>query len=395
MVLRRCVSLLLCAVTSAACTAQISPKEARHRAEQGVEALQQWYNPATGLYNTTGWWNSANALTAITDYMSASGSKKYAGVLANTYTRAQVEVRRELRADPKKDMTGFPGFLNKYYDDEGWWALAWIDAYDLTRDVRYLAMARSIFDDMAGGWDQTCGGGVWWSKDRKYKNAIANELFLSVAAHLAMRGPAGERERYAAWAAKQWQWFRGSGMINGDNLINDGLTIDAASGTCTNNKKTVWTYNQGVVLGGLAEWSKRPGNAAVLDDAKRIAGAALTHLTDKDGILHDPCEPKCGADGIQFKGIFMRNLGELNAVSPDARYSKSFAVNANSIWTKDRTPQNTFGTVWSGPVTTPDAGTQSSALDALVAAQPGEQVAGQLEYLRPPGQAVILQLRSE
>ncbi|MBS1800106.1 MAG: glycoside hydrolase family 76 protein [Acidobacteria bacterium] len=356
--------------TTAACIAQTSPKEARHRAELGVSALQQWYNQATGLYNTTGWWNSANAITAITDSMRVSGSKRYVSMLANTYKQAQVDVPKERRTDAKREMTGFPGFLNKYYDDEGWWALAWIDAYDLTRDARYLAMAQSIFDDMAGGWDETCGGGIWWSKDRKYKNAIANELFLSVAAHLAMRGRPAEREKYATWAGREWQWFRGSGMINGDHLINDGLTIDAAAGVCSNNKKTVWTYNQGVVLGGLAEWSKSPGHAAVVDDAKKIADAALTHLTDGDGVLHDVCEPKCGADGIQFKGIFMRNLSALNAVSPEARYSKSFAVNADSIWTRNRTPQNTFGTVWSGPVTAPDAGTQSSAVDALVAAIP-------------------------
>jgi predicted alpha-1,6-mannanase (GH76 family) len=339
-------------------------EEARRRAEVVVEALQRWYVPRTGLYRTTGWWNSANAITAITDYMRVAGERKYVGVLENTFAKAQIAVAKDQQMVDGKEMTGFPGFLNKYYDDEGWWALAWIDAYDLTHERRYLAMAQSIFDDMAGGWDETCGGGIWWSKDRKYKNAIANELFLSVAAHLANR--AGERAKFEEWVAKEWRWFRGSGMINGENLINDGLRIDAATGACTNNGKTVWTYNQGVVLGGLAEWSKA-GHADAIEEAKRIADAALTHLTDKDGVLHDPCEPKCGPDGIQFKGIFMRNLRVLNEVAPEARYRKTFAVNAEAIWTKDRTPENTFGTVWSGLVTTPDAGTQSSAVDALVA----------------------------
>src|SRR6516225_8474168 len=323
-------------------------EEARRRAEQAVEALQRWYVPRAGLYRTTGWWNSANAITAITDYMRVAGETNYVSVLENTFAKAQIAVPKDQQTVDGKEMTGFPGFLNKYYDDEGWWALAWIDAYDLTHERRYLAMAQSIFDDMAGGWDETCGGGIWWSKDRKYKNAIANELFLSVAAHLANR--VSERAKFDAWAAKEWRWFRGSGMINGENVINDGLRIDAATGACTNNGKTVWTYNQGVVLGGLAEWSKA-GRAEGIEEARRIADAALLHLTDKDGVLHDPCEPKCGADGIQFKGIFMRNLRVLNGVAPEERYAKAFQVNAEAIWTKDRTPENTFGTVWSGPVT--------------------------------------------
>jgi predicted alpha-1,6-mannanase (GH76 family) len=268
-------------------------------------------------------------------------------------------------------MTGAPGFLNRYYDDEGWWALAWIDAYDLTGQARYLTMGRSIFADMSGGWDNTCGGGIWWSKDRTYKNAIANELFFSVAAHLAARAatPAA-RAAYEQWAAKEWAWFRQSGMINNQGLVNDGLTIDKSSGACTNNGKTTWTYNQGVLIGALAEWSKTApgGSAALLAQARTIAGASLTRLTDKAGILHDACEPNCGGDGIQFKGIFMRNLQALNRQVHDPAYARFFAVNAQSIWASDRSPGNTFGVVWSGPFATADAGTQTSALDALVAA---------------------------
>jgi predicted alpha-1,6-mannanase (GH76 family) len=367
MVRSRSLALTLCVVSVSVCFAQTSPKEARKRADAGVKALHHWYVTGTGLYRTTGWWNSANAITTITDYMRVTGTKKYTGVLNNTFAKAQMPVPKEqqkLLQSEGKEMTGFPGFLNKYYDDEGWWALAWIDGYDLTHDTRYLTIAQSIFEDMAGGWDQTCGGGIWWSKDRKYKNAIANELFLSVAAHLANRV---KDAKYAEWTAKEWAWFKGSGMINEENVINDGLRIDATTGSCTNNGKTVWTYNQGVVLGGLAEWSKA-GHAEAIGEAKHIADAALTKLSDADGVLHDKCEPKCSADGIQFKGILVRNLSALNTVSAEERYEKSFLTNADAIWSKNRTPENTFGTVWSGPVTAVDAGTQSSALDALVAA---------------------------
>ena len=363
---------LLCVGCVSACRAQgmVSSKEARRRAETGVKALQRWYVPRTGLYRTTGWWNSANAITAITDYMRVSGSKRYVGVLKTTFVQAQVAVPKDQQTVDGKEMTGFPGFLNKYYDDEGWWALAWIDAYDLTHDTKYLAMAQSIFEGMAGGWDETCGGGIWWSKDRKYKNAIANELFLSVAAHLANRV---KDVKYRDWAAKEWSWFRGSGMINGDHLVNDGLRIDASTGVCTNNGKTIWTYNQGVVLGGLAELSKGAGGMEAIAEAKAIADAALVHFADKDGVLHEPCEPKCGADGIQFKGIFVRNLRELDGVAAEERYAKTFAVNAEAIWEKDRTPEDTFGVVWSGPPVVPDAGMQSSALDALVAGMGGRK----------------------
>jgi predicted alpha-1,6-mannanase (GH76 family) len=40
------------------------------------------------------------------------------------------------------------------------------------------------FDYVAQAWDDTCGGGVWWSQARSYKNAITNELFLMGASTL-------------------------------------------------------------------------------------------------------------------------------------------------------------------------------------------------------------------
>src|SRR5581483_2963135 len=139
------------------------------RASHGIQTLMGWFDQAKGLYKTTGWWNSGNVTTLLVDYSRVSGATQYIPILADIFVAAQ---------------NTNPGFLNKYYDDEGWWALAWADAYDLTGNKVYLSLAESIFEDMVGAWDNTCGGGIWWNKDRRNKNAIANELFLSVAAHL-------------------------------------------------------------------------------------------------------------------------------------------------------------------------------------------------------------------
>jgi predicted alpha-1,6-mannanase (GH76 family) len=313
----------------------------------GIETLQGWYVWGTGLWTTAGWWNSANALTALVNYSIASVSGSYLPVVLNTYNR---------------HVSG--GFLNNYYDDEGWWALAWIAAYDWTGDATYLNTANAIFDDMTTGWDDACGGGVWWSKSRTYKNAIANELFLSVAAHLANRETDPDRQAQDfAWAEAEWQWFSQSGMINSLNLINDGL-----NSACENNNGTTWTYNQGVILGGLVELSQQDPDPSLPDTAQAIATATIDDLTDENGILHDRCEPSCGADGVQFKGIFLRNLMALDGSFPDTLYQTFAETNAQSIWNDAQGPNYQFGLVWSGPFDVGDAARQSSALDAIIAA---------------------------
>ncbi len=315
--------------------------------QRAVKQLLSWYDPRTGLWETTGWWNSANALTALIDYARATHTSRYDRVIAQTYA-ANIHM----------------GFINQYYDDEGWWALAWIDAYDLTGQQRYLRTAQQIFSNMTTGWDDTCGGGLWWSKKRTYKNAIPNELFLSVAARLSNRVRSSkDRFAYAAWATREWRWFRHSGMIEHDHLISDGLTS-----TCQDNHKTKWSYNQGVILGGLAALARHDHSRRPLRIANKIASSAIQHLSGPNGILREPCEPSCDGDSSQFKGIFVRNLAVLYQNSPRTIYRQFILRNASSILRSDQTPDHTLGLVWSGQPGKPNASTQSSALDALVAA---------------------------
>jgi predicted alpha-1,6-mannanase (GH76 family) len=332
--------------------------------QAGATTLDQWYDPATGLYRGTGWWNSAHALEAELATSQLHGDDRGARRAALTYARNEQHGFRD----------------DDYYDDEGWWALTWISAFDATGDPRYLRTARSLFDDVAASWDQTCGGGVWWSRARDYKNAITNEVFIELAARLARHDTEIDHAataRYRAWALRGWQWFLHSGMINSAHLVNDGL--DAS---CHNNGRTTWTYNQGVILGAATDLHRLTGDRAPLRVAGAIADAAIVTLRGPDGILHEPCEgvPSatmvwgatiggCGADGPQFKGIFIRYLTELTRTAPAPRYRDFVLRNAVAIWQRARGPHTDFGLIWSGPFDIADAARQSSALACLNSAQ--------------------------
>jgi predicted alpha-1,6-mannanase (GH76 family) len=323
-------------------------------ANEGVKTLQQWYAASTGLYaQPADWWNAANAMTVLVDYERLAGVREYDSVLANTFTKAQ---------------TKSANFVNSYYDDDGWWALAWIDAYDLTGEAKYLSMAESIFSTMTGGWEiTTCGGGIWWSTDKRYKNAIANELFLAVGAELANRTKGAVSAEYLNWAEREWTWFKATGMINAQSLVNDGLTSTNPN-ACVNNGRRTWSYNQGVILGGLVELYKADKDPALLPQAEAIADAAIAQLVTADAVL---TEPVPGKDAPQFKGIFMRNLAALYEAAPGeerARYQTFAERNAESILSRDAGPGGQYGGFWQGPFDSGDATRQTSALDALIAA---------------------------
>jgi len=321
------------------------------QATSGIQTLQQWYMPSSGLYaSPSDWWNSANSITVLANYERVSGDTSYYSVIANTFAAAQ---------------GAHANFVNSYYDDDGWWALAWIDAYDVTGNPVYLSMAETIFTAITGGWDSACGGGVWWNTSRTYKNAIPNELFLAIAAKLANRTSGSASASYLNWAQQEWTWFKNSGMINAQNLINDGLNSSNPN-ACTNNGGTTWSYNQGVILGGLVELYHADNDVTLLPQAEAIANAAIAKLT-QSSILTDPGSMS-GGDAPQFKGIFLRNLMALYVADPDPRYQAFADANAKSIVADDQGPNCEFGALWRGPFDSADATRQTSALDALIAA---------------------------
>jgi predicted alpha-1,6-mannanase (GH76 family) len=214
-------------------------------------------------------------------------------------------------------------------------------------------------------WDpSTCGGGMWWDRERTYKNAITNGLYLRLAASIHRRTSGDtvwlQRTRTAA------TWYLNSGLINAASLVNDGLTQD-----CRNNGQTVWTYNQGLAIGGLVEAWRATGDTALLDAARRLGDASITGLT-RDGILTEPCDTgqsACDDNQKQFKGIFSRYLADLARATGDSAYQSFAQRQADSIWANDRDSLNRIGLRWAGGSPNPtDWRTQASALEALDAA---------------------------
>lgn len=119
-------------------------------ARTGIEELQKSYDPSNGLYGNL-WWNSANIVTMLADF------QEYFPAFVNDITSTVFNTT--LTMAPRSNNNN--GFLNAYYDDELWWALAWIKVYDVTHDVKYLDTASSIFEDAKASWGTSPCGGLW------------------------------------------------------------------------------------------------------------------------------------------------------------------------------------------------------------------------------------------
>ncbi|WP_448100992.1 glycoside hydrolase family 76 protein [Luteibacter jiangsuensis] len=358
------------------------------RARVAADVLMGSYDPEKAWFPSS-WWNSAVALQTIGDYMQRTGDRRYLGQLDNTF-------EKDKGVFPAGVLSGDPllgNFTSRAIDDSEWWGLTWLQAYDLTHDQKYLDMAVTIANYVYGYWDtSTCGGGVWWDAERTYKNAITNGLWIRLTAELHNRIPGD-----TLWLSRSqtaWQWFQGSGMINANGLVNDGLT-----NACTNNGQNVWTYNQGLAIGGGLELWRATRDPAILATVKRLADASIgPGGLVTDGTLTETCDATdqtCDDNAKQFKGIFTRYWTDLVDTTHDRRYADFLEQQAETVWNNDRDAAGRLGTRWSGATSDDhpnvfDWRTQASALSALIGVVPTPAPLLSLAATLSPAQPVIM-----
>ncbi|TDW23568.1 glycoside hydrolase family 76 protein [Kribbella kalugense] len=370
--------------TAGAGPAPVDGPTATARARVAADELMSSYEPTKAWFPSS-WWNSAVALQTIGDYMQRTGDRRYLPQLDNTF-------EKDKGVFPPGYLSGDPllgNFTSRAIDDSEWWGLTWIQAYDLTKNRKYLDMAVKIAEYVEGYWDpSTCGGGVWWNAERTYKNAVTNGLWIRLTAELHNRMP--HDKRWLGRAQEGWNWFTGSGMINSAGLVNDGLKDD-----CTSNGDTVWSYNQGLAIGAGLELYRATHNPKLLTTVRRLADAAIAPgglVTD--GVLTEHCDAPgstCDDNGKQFKGIFMRYWMDLADTTHDHRYTDFVASQAATVWNNARDAADRLGERWAGADPNVfDWRTQASALSALIAAVPTSQPTRSLSATTDPALPVVM-----
>lgn len=193
---------------------------------------------------------------------------------------------------------------DKYYDDNAWMVLTFLEAYEMTRDTAYLRRARQTLEFVWSGWDDQAGGGIWWHEQHKdgSKNTCSNAPAAAGCFALAkfLRGDDArlwvERGgRIADWTVAKLQ--------NPDGLYADNLKV--ADGRV--NRGTL-TYNTGLMIRALLGRHAHTGNEADLREAIRIGKAAAGLLDRRGTAYRDP--PKWAHLMVEADLALFRKTGD-------------------------------------------------------------------------------------
>jgi len=186
-------------------------------AQAGVaQARKHWWDPRRGWYDAhlddreryplATIWDIVplfQSLDAITIAQPTAPNRR---ALQGFAAGAERYLNRGLR--PLPGYSPYPGDreadTETWFDDNGWWGVAFVEAYRATGARRYLADAqRALRYIAAAGWDPS-GGGIWWNTEHPYKSgpALAADTLLATLIY-QQDGSAfalAQARKFIAWA---------------------------------------------------------------------------------------------------------------------------------------------------------------------------------------------------
>ncbi len=207
-----------------------------------------------------------------------------------------------------------------YYDDNGWVGLDLIHAYHLTSNSTDLTLAQDEFNFAISGWDTStsdgCPGGVFWEDVAgSQRNATANGANAELGLELSrLTGNTSD----LTWATRMYQWVV-TCLGTPSGLYDDHVNSDGSVNT------TLWSYNQGVMVGAGVLLYHATRNGSYLTQAEQTASAAVAYFGTGSTLVNQ---------GPAFNAIYFRNLFLLNKVAPNAAYSSEAQSFASYMWTQ-------------------------------------------------------------
>lgn len=244
--------------------------------------------------------------------------------------------------DQYSDPTAYDSYIksggggDKFYDDNEWLGLEFLDAYRTLHLPVYLDQAKEMFRFAISGWSEELGGGIYWKQnDKSTRNTCSNGPAAVLALCLYQET---KDVSYLDWAKKIMQWLKPLKSpdtgVYWDHITQDGM-ID----------KRTYTYNIGTPLHANVLLYAITGEADYLEEARALAAAGYTFFArdDSSGERIYPETP-------WFNAVLLRGYIALFEVDPtrDPQYIHSMQKSLDYAWEHARAADGSFSNDWTG-----------------------------------------------
>jgi hypothetical protein len=305
------------------------------RALLAFRAMQKYYYiPGSGLYSGEPFsflWQFSQALAAT---VSMANIPSMSGALASEIHSRLIGLRNYLDTSNSGEPDGTftstlaafdataapptgPGGA-KYYDDNDWVGIELARLYKATHKPALLGTAEGIMAFEMAGWqtdpELACPGGIPFSNTSE--NTDRNTVTNAPAAELAVQlYRITRRAEYLRFAEMAYQWVRRCLLLPG-GLYADHIRRHGEI------EPTVWSYNQGTMIGAGTLLYQATHNSGYLYQARQTARAALAYFTPA----------RLGSEIPFFPSVYFRNLLYLDSVTHDPPGPKLAQAYVDNSW---------------------------------------------------------------
>lgn len=224
------------------------------------------------------------------------------------------------------DVLPGPKKLDRYYDDNAWMVLVLIEAYELTREAKYLARARETMAFVLSGEDRERGGGgiYWHEQNRNTKHACsAGPAALGALRLHRLTGDAA----YETAGKRLYSWLRDT-LVSKDGLVSDKLNTDGSI------DETKWSYNTALLIRVELELGLR-GQAV-----KRAQAAERYWIRPADSAIQD--------EG-HFAYQLVEAFAELSEATGDTHWTDLCSRALRVVRANYRSKEHLYGKHWNRP----------------------------------------------
>lgn len=286
-------------------------------------------------------WPTSGVLSGVNTLLKITKDKKYATYL-NDSVIPGIEKYYDTTRAPScyQSYIAYAGPSDRFYDDNVWLAIDFLESYHLTGNRQYLDKSLETWKFIISGWDEKQGGGIYWCEQKKHsKNTCSNAPAAVVALQLF---ETTKDSLYFNWGQKIYNWTKSTLQDPADYLYFDNISL---SGKIS---KTKYTYNSGQMLQAASLLYKLTGKELYLADAHNIAKSAVQFFTE-DFVTPEGKHIKLFRNrGNWFVAILLRGYTELYALDKNDEYLRIFQDNLDHVWKHARHEKGLFTKDWSG-----------------------------------------------
>ena len=266
-----------------------APPAHLERATEVMESIQKnFYDRKTGLYSSKPGgkdpemiWGSGVMFSAVVG--ASRHDKQYRTVMRKFFEgmEAYWDVKVKI---PGYEPARTQGGNDKYYDDNAWMVLTFLEAYEISGESRYLKRAEETLEFVVSGWDEELGGGIWWHE--RHEGGGKNTCVNAPGALGCFRVARFEKDAEAA----KWNTFGEKITVwTVKNLqAPNGLFSDAINVKTKEINHAQLTYNAGLMLRVFLSLHARTGEQFYFDEALRMGKSANSLLDQGTGAYRDP-----------------------------------------------------------------------------------------------------------